>query len=56
MTGVNAWENYVADIGSVPPAGKYDIEYYSAIWSGTPWSNDNTSHWAHWLYLCCSDA
>jgi hypothetical protein len=45
MSGVNAWNDYVKNIGGAPPAGKYDIEYWTAIWSGTPWTNDNTTHW-----------
>jgi len=43
--GHDAFQSYVALIGEPPPAGKWDIEYWSGVWSGTPWTNTNTTHW-----------
>ncbi len=39
------FEDYINVTGTIPPAGHYDIEYWSGIWSGTPWSNLDTTHW-----------
>jgi hypothetical protein len=40
-----AYEEYQQVVGSPPPVGAYDVEYWSAIFAGTPWTNDNTTHW-----------
>jgi len=40
-----AWDNYVALMGEAPKSGYCDVEYWSAIAAGTPWTNDNTIHW-----------
>lgn len=32
-------------LGTAPPSGHYDVEYWSAIWAGTPWTNTDTTHW-----------
>lgn len=40
-----AWDEYVAIMGEEPKPGFCDIEYWSAIFDGTPWTNDNTIHW-----------
>ncbi len=45
LAGRRAFQNYVAMMGENPPAGHWDIEYWSAIWAGTPWTSDNTTHW-----------
>ena len=45
MAACNAWDQYVTIVGQNPPSGKFDVEYWSGVWSGTPWTNDNTTHW-----------
>jgi hypothetical protein len=45
LAGRQAYTEYTTLMGEAPPAGKWDIEYWSAIWAGTAWTNDNTSHW-----------
>ena len=40
-----AWDDYVTIMGEEPRPGYCDVEYWSAIYSGTPWTNDNTIHW-----------
>lgn len=40
----SAWKEFVDNYGT-PPSGFYDIEYWSAIYAGTPWTNRNTTHW-----------
>jgi len=40
-----AYQEYVALMGGPPPAGHWDVEYWSGVYSGTPWTNDNTTHW-----------
>jgi len=40
-----AYMDYVNRFHSIPPAGYYDIEYWSGIWTGTPWTNLDTTHW-----------
>jgi hypothetical protein len=40
-----AYMEYQKIVGTDPPAGHYDVEYWSGVWSGTPWTNDNTTHW-----------
>lgn len=45
LAGRKAYQDYVTLMGENPPAGHWDIEYWSAIWAGTPWTNDNTTHW-----------
>lgn len=40
-----AWDNYVGITGEEPKPGYCDVEYWSAIYAGTPWTNDNTIHW-----------
>ncbi len=40
-----AWDDYVAIMGEEPKPGYCDVEYWSAIYAGTPWTNDNTIHW-----------
>lgn len=45
MAACNAWDEYVEIMGETPPSGKFDVEYWSGVWSGTPWTNDNTTHW-----------
>lgn len=40
-----AWDNYVTITGEAPKSGYCDVEYWSAISAGTPWTNDNTIHW-----------
>lgn len=39
------YQAYVARMGEHPPAGKLDVELWSAVYSGTPWSNTDTVHW-----------
>jgi hypothetical protein len=39
-----AYRAYV-DVRGSPPAGHLDVEYWSAIYSGTPWTNTDTIHW-----------
>jgi hypothetical protein len=43
--GRNAFRAYRTEIGAEPPAGHLDIEYWSAIYAGTPWTNTDTIHW-----------
>jgi hypothetical protein len=40
-----AWDNYVSITGEEPKPGYCDVEYWSAIYAGTPWTNENTIHW-----------
>jgi hypothetical protein len=40
-----AYREYQRIMGTTPPAGHYDVEYWAAIWSGTPWTNTDTTHW-----------
>ena len=40
-----AYAAYKIEIGATPPAGHLDVEYWSAIWAGTPWTNTDTIHW-----------
>ena len=40
-----AWDEYVKIMGEEPQAGHCDVEYWSAIYAGTPWTSDNTIHW-----------
>lgn len=40
-----AYRQYISITSKTPPAGHYDIEYWSAIWAGTPWTNTDTTHW-----------
>ncbi len=40
------YQDYLALMGQAPPpAGHWDVEYWSGVWAGTPWTNDNTTHW-----------
>jgi hypothetical protein len=41
----DAYNGYIKLMGALPPAGHYDVEYWSAIWAGTPWTNTDTTHW-----------
>ncbi|MEO6721537.1 MAG: hypothetical protein ABIN67_14305 [Ferruginibacter sp.] len=41
----NAWDDYVSITGEEPQSGYCDIEYWSGVYSGTPWTNENTIHW-----------
>ena len=44
--GCKEWDDYVKIMGGeIPPSGRFDIEYWSAIWDGVPWTNDKTTHW-----------
>ena len=45
IRATEVWDEYVSLIGAVPPSGKYDIEYWSAVYAGTPWTNTTTTHW-----------
>lgn len=40
-----SFRDYISLIGSKPPSGTWDVEYWSGIWTGTPWTNDDTTHW-----------
>ena len=41
-----AYQAYIAEMGGAePPAGHLDVEYWSAIFAGTPWTNVDTIHW-----------
>ena len=40
-----AYQAYKSEFGTPPPAGHLDIEYWSAIYAGTPWTNTDTIHW-----------
>lgn len=45
-----AFTEYAGLTHDLPPAGHYDIEYWSGIWAGegggpTPWTNVDTTHW-----------
>jgi hypothetical protein len=40
-----AFLDYTRETGAVPPAGHYDIEYWSGVYAGTPWTNLDTTHW-----------
>lgn len=41
----DAYAGYLNEAGRPPPAGHVDIQYWSAIWAGTPWTNADTIHW-----------
>lgn len=41
----DAYQSYVAEVGGAPPAGHFDVQSWSAIWAGTPWTNTDTAHW-----------
>lgn len=45
MHSCDVFTNYVSRFNEVPPSGHYDIEYWSGVWAGTPWSNLDTTHW-----------
>ena len=40
-----AFRNFISLTGSNPPAGHYDVEYWSGVFAGTPWTNTDTTHW-----------
>ncbi len=40
-----AWDDYVSIMGEEPKPGYCDVEYWSAIYAGTPWTSENTIHW-----------
>jgi len=41
----DAFNDAVQLLGKAPPSGHYDVEYWSGIWAGTPWTNTDTTHW-----------
>jgi hypothetical protein len=41
----DAFVRFVEAFHNIPPAGYYDIEYWSGIWTGTPWTNLDATHW-----------
>ncbi len=45
-----AYQRYKTDSGAAPPAGHLDIEYWSGVYSGTPWTNTDTIHWPIHFY------
>jgi hypothetical protein len=40
-----AYRAYIQTVGSAPPAGYYDITYYSALYGISPWTDRDTTHW-----------
>ena len=45
QNGTAAVRDFQAVTGTPIPSGKYDMERWSAIYSGTPWTNVDTTHW-----------
>lgn len=45
MNAHRAYQDAVTLLGGPPPAGHYHVLYWSAVWSGTPWTNTDTTHW-----------
>ena len=41
----DAYNDAIKILGATAPAGHYDVEYWSAIYAGTPWTNTDTTHW-----------
>jgi hypothetical protein len=41
----DAYHDAIKILGATPPAGHYDVEYWSGIYAGTPWTNTDTTHW-----------
>lgn len=41
----DAYRDFVMKVAPKPPAGYIDIQYWSAIFRGTPWTNTDTIHW-----------
>lgn len=41
----NVFQAYIGEVDEPPPAGYLDIQYWSAIWAGVPWTNTDTVHW-----------
>jgi hypothetical protein len=45
LAAKRAYDGYHSLVGAEPPAGHYDVEYWSAVFTGTPWTNVDTTHW-----------
>jgi len=41
----SAFQSYKQLFNNAPPAGHYDVEYWSGVLNGTPWTNTDTTHW-----------